>query len=67
MRAIWSGTISSGLVSVRVRMYSPTESKELRFHFLHKDDPQLIGYGTRESVEETEKGRTRRKTARKAS
>jgi DNA end-binding protein Ku len=44
MRAIWSGTISFGLVSVPVRMYSATESKELRFHFLHKDDLQPIGY-----------------------
>ena len=25
-------------------MYSATESKELRFHFLHKDDLQPIGY-----------------------
>ena len=37
-------TISFGLVSVPVRMYSATESKELRFHFLHKDDLQPIGY-----------------------
>src|SRR4029450_3410410 len=44
MRAIWSGTLSLGLVSVAVRMYSATESKELRFHFLHKDDLQPIGY-----------------------
>ena len=44
MRAIWSGTISFGLVSVAVRMYSATESKELRFHFLHKEDLQPIGY-----------------------
>src|SRR5205085_11209123 len=43
-RPIWSGTISFGLVSVHVRMYSATESKELRFHFLHKDDLSQIGY-----------------------
>ena len=43
-RPIWSGTISFGLVSVPVRMYSATESKELRFHFLHKRDLQPIGY-----------------------
>jgi DNA end-binding protein Ku len=43
-RAIWSGTISFGLVSVPVRMYAATESKELRFHFLTKDDLQPIGY-----------------------
>ena len=43
-RAIWSGTISFGLVSIPVRMYPATESKELRFHFLHKDDLSPIGY-----------------------
>ena len=43
-RPIWSGTISFGLVSVPVKMYSATESKELRFHFLHKDDLEPIGY-----------------------
>jgi DNA end-binding protein Ku len=44
MRPIWSGTISFGLVSVPGRMFSATESKELRFHFLHKDDLAPIGY-----------------------
>jgi non-homologous end joining protein Ku len=43
-RSIWSGTISFGLVSVPVKMHSATESKELRFHFLHKDDLAPIGY-----------------------
>jgi DNA end-binding protein Ku len=44
MRPIWSGTISFGLVSVPVRMFTATESKELKFHFLHKDDLTPIGY-----------------------
>ena len=45
-RPIWSGSISFGLVSVPVRMFSATESKELRFHFLHKQNGALnpIGY-----------------------
>jgi DNA end-binding protein Ku len=43
-RAIWSGNVSFGLVSVPVRMYAATESKELRFHFLTKGDLQPIGY-----------------------
>jgi DNA end-binding protein Ku len=45
-RSIWSGTISFGLVSVPVRMVSATESKELRFHFLHKKNGSYspIGY-----------------------
>jgi DNA end-binding protein Ku len=44
MRSIWSGTISFGLVSVPVRMFTATESKELRFHFLHRRDLTPIGY-----------------------
>ena len=43
-RPIWSGTISFGLVSVPVRMFSATHSKELRFHFLDKRDLKPIGY-----------------------
>src|SRR5918912_845937 len=43
-RPIWSGTISFGLVSVPVRMFSATESKELRFHFLDRRDLAPIGY-----------------------
>ena len=44
MRSIWSGTISFGLVSVAVRMFPATESKELRFHFLDKKDMAPIAY-----------------------
>jgi DNA end-binding protein Ku len=44
MRSIWRGSISFGLVSVPVRMFTATESKELKFHFLHKDDLAPIGY-----------------------
>jgi DNA end-binding protein Ku len=43
-RPIWSGTISFGLVSVPVRMYAATETKELKFHFLTKDDLTPVGY-----------------------
>ena len=44
MRSIWSGTISFGLVSVGVRMFPATESKELRFHFLDRKDMTPIAY-----------------------
>jgi DNA end-binding protein Ku len=44
MRPIWSGTISFGLVSVPVRMFSATESKDVRFHFVHRKDLVPIGY-----------------------
>jgi DNA end-binding protein Ku len=43
-RSLWTGTISFGLVNVPVRMFSATESKELRFHFLDKRDLAPIGY-----------------------
>jgi DNA end-binding protein Ku len=43
-RPIWSGVISFGLVSVPVRMFSATESKELKFHFLDRRDMNPIGY-----------------------
>jgi DNA end-binding protein Ku len=37
-RAIWSGTIAFGMVSIPVRLYSATESHDVRFHLLHKSD-----------------------------
>jgi DNA end-binding protein Ku len=43
-RSIWSGTISFGLVSIPVRMFSATESKELRFHFVDRTDLAPVGY-----------------------
>jgi DNA end-binding protein Ku len=43
-RPIRSGSISFGLVSVPVRMFTATSSKELRFHFLDRRDMSPIGY-----------------------
>jgi DNA end-binding protein Ku len=43
-RAIWSGSISFGLVSVPIRMYSAIEEKDLHFHLLHTKDDSRIGY-----------------------
>jgi DNA end-binding protein Ku len=37
-RPIWSGSISFGLVSVPVKLYSATSPKEVRFHMLHDKD-----------------------------
>jgi DNA end-binding protein Ku len=34
MRAIWSGSISFGLVSIPIKIYSATEAKEIEFHNL---------------------------------
>src|SRR5947209_19013566 len=37
-RAIWTGTISFGMVSIPVRLYTATESHDVHFHLLHKRD-----------------------------
>jgi DNA end-binding protein Ku len=43
-RAIWTGSISFGLVNVPVRMYSAIEEKDLHFNFVHEPDGSRIGY-----------------------
>jgi DNA end-binding protein Ku len=37
-RAIWSGSISFGLVNVPVKVYSAVSRKTVRFHQLHDED-----------------------------
>lgn len=34
-RAIWSGSISFGMVSIPVKLFAATESKDISFHLLH--------------------------------
>ncbi len=43
-RAIWTGSISFGLVNVPVRMYSAISESDLRFHLIHEPDGGRIGY-----------------------
>jgi DNA end-binding protein Ku len=43
-RAIWSGSISFGLVNVPVRMYSAIAEHKLHFHWIHEKDESPIGY-----------------------
>ncbi len=43
-RSIWTGSISFGLVSVPVRMYSAIEEHTLHFNFVHAPDGSRIGY-----------------------
>jgi DNA end-binding protein Ku len=43
-RAIWSGSISFGLVNVPVRMYSAIDEHDLHFHYVHEKDASRIGY-----------------------
>src|SRR5919204_2238470 len=43
-RALWSGSLSFGLVNVPVRLYSAVQEHKLQFHFLHTKDDSPIGY-----------------------
>lgn len=44
MRAIWTGSLSFGLVNIPVRLYSATAGTELSFAYLHKQDLSPIKY-----------------------
>lgn len=44
MRSIWNGTISFGLVSIAVKLYSATEEKQIRFHQIHAADGARVRY-----------------------
>ncbi|MFI5427894.1 Ku protein [Aeromicrobium sp. UC242_57] len=44
MRAIWKGNISFGLVSVPVKVYSATESHDVKLHQVHGADGGRIRY-----------------------
>jgi DNA end-binding protein Ku len=37
-RSIWNGVISFGMVSIPVKLYTATQSKDISFHLLHKED-----------------------------
>jgi DNA end-binding protein Ku len=43
-RAIWSGSISFGLVTVPVRIFSAIEEHTLHFNYVHEPDGSRIGY-----------------------
>ena len=44
MRAMWSGAVSFGLVSVPVKAYSATTNHDIRFHQVHAPDGGRIKY-----------------------
>ncbi|MET1124798.1 MAG: Ku protein [Archaeoglobaceae archaeon] len=44
MRATWKGSITFGLVTIPVKMYNATISKEISFHMLHAEDGGRIRY-----------------------
>ncbi len=44
MRTIWKGTVSFGLVTIPVRLYSATEEKDVAFHQVRRGDGSRIKY-----------------------
>ena len=43
-QAIWKGTISFGLVTIPVKLYSATEEKDISFRQVHEEDGGRIRY-----------------------
>jgi DNA end-binding protein Ku len=43
-RSIWKGTVSFGLVTIPVSLYTATEDKDVHFHQLHKTDGSRVEY-----------------------
>ena len=44
MRSIWQGTLAFGLVSIPVKLYSASEDKDPRMHYLHRECMQPVRY-----------------------
>lgn len=44
MRTIWKGAISFGLVNIPVKLYPATESKTIKFNYIHKECNSPINY-----------------------
>ena len=58
-RALWTGTIAFGLVSVPVRMYAAIHEQDLSFHLVHRKDGSRIRY-EKVCKKKTSRCRTRR-------
>src|SRR4051812_36411010 len=43
-RALWTGSITFGLVNVPVRLYTAVHEHKLQFHLVHEKDDGPIGY-----------------------
>src|SRR3954463_7588916 len=43
-QSVWKGSISFGLVSIPIRLYSATEEKDISFRQVHRDDGGRIRY-----------------------
>lgn len=53
-RAMWSGSISFGLVNIPVKMYTATRDKDVHFHQLHAKDMSRVKYRVTCTAEDQE-------------
>ncbi len=44
MKTLWKGAVSFGLVNIPVAMYTATENKDIRFHYLHQECMAPVNY-----------------------
>jgi DNA end-binding protein Ku len=44
MRSMWKGSISFGLVTIPVKLYAATETKDVRFNLLHDQCRTRVEY-----------------------
>lgn len=44
MRPIWKGAISFGLVTIPIKLYTATETKDIKFRYLHQECKSPIKY-----------------------
>lgn len=44
MRSMWKGSISFGLVTIPVKLYAATETKDVRFNLLHDECRTPVQY-----------------------
>ena len=44
MRSTWKGTVSFGLVSIGVKLYTATEEKDVTFHQVRRSDGSRHGF-----------------------
>lgn len=44
MKALWSGAVTFGLISIPVKLYSAVQEKGLKFHLLHDEDGGRVKY-----------------------
>ena len=44
MRALWTGTLSFGLVTIPIKLVAATQDRSIRFNQLRASDHSRVGY-----------------------